>query len=87
MKNKKNLIKKYGLNKPFNSLKKEKKKTVFVKNPKTGNIITVHFGQKGYSDFTQHKDKKRRASFRARHKCNKKDDKTKPGYWACKELW
>lgn len=28
--------------------------------------------------------KKNRESFRARHKCDQKKDKTKPGYWACR---
>lgn len=27
----------------------------------------VHFGARGYSDFTQHKDEIRRANYRARH--------------------
>jgi hypothetical protein len=27
---------------------------------------------------------KNRKSFRARHKCDQKKDKTKPGYWACR---
>ena len=29
---------------------------------------TIHFGAKGMSDFTIHKDKKRRDRYRARHK-------------------
>ena len=28
-------------------------------------------------------DKAARKSFAARHKCDQKTDKTKPGYWAC----
>lgn len=63
-----------------------KKKTVFVKTPK-GNVKAVHFGDSSMSDYTKHKNKKRRASFHARHKCSAKKDKTKPGYWACRNLW
>ena len=69
------------------STRKGKKLMVYVRNPKTGRINVVHFGAEGYSDYTKHKDKKRRASFRARHRCYSKDDITKPGYWACKVLW
>ena len=29
-------------------------------------------------------DPERRKSFRARHKCDQKKDKTTPGYWSCK---
>lgn len=64
----------------------KKKKTVFVTTPK-GNVKAVHFGDSSMSDYTQHKNKKRRANFRARHNCADKKDKTKAGYWSCKHLW
>jgi len=32
------------------------------------------------------KDPARRKSFRARHKCDQKKDKTKAGYWSCR-MW
>lgn len=85
--NKEQLIKKYGLEKPFKSWKPEKKKVVFVKNPKTGNIKTIHYGDSNFEDYTQHKDKKRRTSFRARHKCDSAEDKLTKRYWACEDLW
>lgn len=85
--NKEDLIKKYGLERPFKSFKEGKKKTVFVKNPETGNIKTIHYGDKNYEDYTQHKDKKRRESFRARHKCDEAKDKTTARFWACTDLW
>lgn len=75
------------LNVPMKSTRPGKKKMVYVRNPKTGKIVTVHYGAVGYSDYTIHKDEKRRARFRARHKCSEKKDKTKPGYWACSDLW
>jgi hypothetical protein len=64
-----------------------KKKTVFVPGKKAGTAKAVHFGDSSMSDYTKHKNKKRRANFRARHKCSQKKDKTKAGYWACKSLW
>ena len=46
--------------------KPEKKlMAVFSKNDKT---ITTHFGQSGFSDFTKHKDTRRRDLYDTRHK-------------------
>ncbi len=75
------------LNKPFKSNRKFKKKQVCIK--KGNKIINIHYGDNRYSDFTKHKDKKRRKSFRARHKCDpvNKLDKTTAKYWACQDLW
>ena len=60
-----------------------KKFYVFVRNPKTGKIKKVSFG-----DTTGLKakinDPKARKSFAARHKCAQKKDKTTPGYWSCR---
>lgn len=85
---KEKLVKKYGLENPFKSWKPEKKKAVFVKDLKTGNIKTIHYGDTNYKDFTQHGDKKRRDSFRARHKCDtNKPSKLTARYWACEDLW
>ena len=47
----------------------------------------VRFGYRGMQDFLQHKDPKRRASFKARHKCSEKKDKLTPGWWACNYNW
>ena len=59
-----------------------KKYYVYVKDPSTGNIKKVSWG-----DTTGLKikldDKAARKSFAARHKCDQKKDKTKAGYWAC----
>lgn len=85
---KEELLKKYGLEKPFKSWREEKKKAVFVKDPKTGKIKTIHYGAKGYSDYTIHKDKERRKRFRARHKCDTdKPSKLTARFWACEDLW
>lgn len=70
-----------ALNKPHRG--GSKKFYVFVRNPKTGGIKKVSFG-----DTTGLKakinDPKARKSFAARHKCAQKKDKTQAGYWACR---
>jgi hypothetical protein len=65
-----------------------KKFEVLVKSP-TGNIKKIYFGDKRYEDYTQHGDKKRKASFRARHRCDpvKQLNRNTPRYWACQYLW
>ena len=59
-----------------------KKFYVYVRAPKTGNVKKVQWG-----DVTGLKiklnDVQARQSFAARHKCDQKKDKTKPGWWAC----
>jgi len=74
---------------PMKSSKKEKKKMVYVLNKKTGNVNVVHFGQAGASDYTIHKDPKRRNRFRARHGCDpvSKLDRNSPKYFSCEVLW
>ena len=75
------------LNTPMPSTREGKKRMVFVKNPKTGRINTIHYGDTDYEDFTQHRDEKRRASFRARHNCDEAKDKLTARYWVCEDLW
>jgi len=59
-----------------------KKYYVYVKDPSTGNVKKVTWG-----DTTGLKVKldnpEARKSFVARHQCDQKKDKTKAGYWAC----
>ena len=59
-----------------------KKFYVYVKDPKTGNVKKVTWG-----DTTGLKvklnDKEARKSFAARHKCDQQKDRTKAAYWAC----
>ena len=63
----------------------DKKFYVYVKDPKTKNVKKVSFGDTtGLSIKT--KDPARRKSFRARHKCDQKKDRTKAGYWSCR-MW
>ena len=71
------------LNKPFRLPKGSNKKFgVYVKNPKTGNVIMVKFGDPKME--IKRDDPARRRSFRARHKCDQAKDKTTPRYWSCK---
>ena len=59
-----------------------KKYYVYVKDPSTGNVKKVTWG-----DTTGLKvklnDKEARKSFAARHDCENAKDKTKASYWAC----
>ena len=42
----------------------------------------VHYGDPNLR--IKKSNPKKRKSFRARHKCSQKKDKTTPGYWSCK---
>ena len=56
----------------------------------TVNDRTIHFGAKGYSDFTKNKDPARKANYIARHKKNEDwglSGITSSGFWAKHLLW
>jgi len=74
--------KKVKLNKPMRQSGGGKKYKVYVKNPKTGRVKKISFGDAGLK--TKSGNKKRAKSFAARHNCEKKNDKMKAGYWACR---
>ena len=59
-----------------------KKFKVYVKDPKTGNIKKVNFGDPNMK--IKKSNPKRRKSFRARHNCDNPGPKTKARYWSCK---
>jgi len=61
-----------------------KKYKVYVRNPKTGKIVKVNFGDTNME--IKRDSPERRKSFRARHKCDQKKDRTKAGYWSCR-MW
>ena len=63
---------------PLNKPKRggPKKFFVYVKNPKTGNVKKVNFGDSGNLS-VKIKEPGARASFAARHNCDQKKDKTK----------
>lgn len=68
------------LNKPFRTPGGPKKFAVYVKSPK-GNVKKVTFGDPGLR--VRNKNRKAAKSFRARHKCDQKKDRTTAGYWSC----
>jgi hypothetical protein len=61
-----------------------KKYHVYVKNPKTGKIKKIAFGDVHGGLTAKVSDPKARKAFSARHKCDMKKDKTTAGYWACR---
>ena len=63
---------------------KKKKYHVYVKNPKTGRIMKIAFGDVHGGLTAKVSDAKARKSFAARHNCAEKKDRTKAGYWACR---
>jgi len=71
------------LNKPQRS-SGPKKYQVYVKNPATGNIKKVSFGDVKGGLTAKVSNPKARKAFAARHNCKDKKDKTKAGYWACR---
>lgn len=59
-----------------------KKSKVYVKNPKTGKVVKVNFGDKKMR--IKKSNPKRRKSFRARHNCANPGPRTKAKYWSCR---
>ena len=60
-----------------------KKFKVFVRDPSTGNIKKVNFGDKKMR--IKKSNPKRRKSFRARHRCANPGPRTKARYWSCRK--
>lgn len=75
--------KKVQLNKPKRG--GSKKFYVYVRDPKTKKVKKVSFGAAGGGQnlAVKIRDPKARKAFAARQQCDKKKDRTKPGYWAC----
>lgn len=60
-----------------------KKFKVFVKDPSTGNVKKVNFGDKKMR--IKKSIPARRKSFRARHNCDNPGPRTKARYWSCRK--
>ncbi len=60
-----------------------KKFKVFVRNPTTGKVKKVNFGDKKMR--IKKSNPKRRKSFRARHNCANPGPRTKARYWSCRK--
>jgi hypothetical protein len=72
---------KVTLNKPMQG--DVKKFKVYVKDPKTGNVKKVNFGDPNMR--IKKSNPARRKSFRARHNCDNPGPKTKARYWSCRK--
>lgn len=72
--------KKVKLNRPFRTPGGPKKFAVYVKG-KNNKVKIVRFGDPNLR--IRNANKKAAKSFKARHKCHLKKDKTKAGYWSC----
>lgn len=72
---------KVQLNKPMQG--DVKKYKVYVKDPKTGNVKKVNFGDPNMR--IKKSNPERRKSFRARHNCDNPGPKTKARYWSCRK--
>lgn len=73
--------KKVKIGKPFRTPGEGKKFAVYVKSA-GGRVKKVRFGDPNMS--VKNDSPARAKSFRARHKCSEKNDRTKAGYWACR---
>jgi hypothetical protein len=60
-----------------------KKFKVYVRDPKTGNVKKVNFGDPNMR--IKKSDPARRKSFRARHNCDNPGPRTKARYWSCRK--
>lgn len=79
-------------NKPVKSWRKGKKKAVYACSGDKCRLL--HFGDSTMSDYTLHKNKKRRANYKARHGGIKLKngkpaykDKLQAAYWSWRVLW
>jgi hypothetical protein len=68
------------LGKPFRTPGGPKKFAVYVKS-KNGGVKKVTFGDPNLK--VRNRNKGAAKSFRARHKCDQKKDRTTAGYWSC----
>ena len=69
-----------NIGKPFRTPGGPKKFAVYVKS-KNGGVKKVTFGDPGLR--VKNANKKAAKSFRARHNCKDKKDRTTAGYWSC----
>ena len=77
------LIEAPELNKPKRSAGPSKY-VVYVKNPQTGNVKKINFGDKKGGLTSKINDRDAARNFASRHNCDTKTDKLSAGYWACR---
>jgi len=72
------------LNYPMRNTGSGKKYYVYVKNPKTGRVKKISFGDIKGGLTAKVSNPKARKAFSSRMNCPAKKDKTTAGYWACR---
>ena len=72
------------IGKPTKNTGGGKKYKVFVRNPKTGKIKKITYGDSKGGLKGNWNSAEARKNFASRHKCAEKKDRTKAGYWACR---
>jgi hypothetical protein len=72
------------IGKPKRNTGSGKKYVVYVRNPKTGNIKKITYGDSKGGLEGNWNSAAARKSYAARHRCADKKDRTKAGYWACR---
>jgi len=72
------------IGKPMKNAGGGKKYKVYVRNPKTGNIKKITYGDAKGGLKGNWNNAEARQSFATRHNCADKKDRTKAGYWACR---
>jgi hypothetical protein len=72
------------IGKPMKNTGGGKKYQVYVRNPKTGNVKKITYGDSKGGLKGNWNNAEARKSFAARHNCADKKDRTKSGYWACR---
>jgi hypothetical protein len=72
------------LNKPKRNSGEGKKYVVYVRDPSSGNVKKITFGDSKGGLTAKINDPEARKAFSARHNCPAKKDKLTPGYWACR---
>ena len=75
---------KVEVGKPMRNTSGGKKYVVYVKNPSTGKIKKISFGDVHGGLTAKVSNPKARKAFASRHQCAKKKDRMTAGYWACR---
>ena len=60
------------------------KYVVYVKDPQTGNVKKINFGDAKGGLSSKINDRDAARNFASRHNCDTKTDKMQAGYWSCR---
>ena len=72
----------------FKKSTRDTKKYMVVLEDNEGKKHTIHFGQRGFQDFTQHHDENRKKAYISRHGAREDfSNSLTPGFWARWILW